>query len=364
MFGRIDEAPSPARTIDSTISATLLACSLYPPDIQKNFIVKRNGKEQWEQVEVVANIDAAESLPRLIDDLKARLDLSGLVVLEEEKEHAPLVTGYQMSIYRGDLIVYQLLILQEHLPLSPEIASEDVLPDPSLLPDSDGPRIAFIVDDAGYDLDRAMELLNLRRPMSISVLPKLKYSEHIAEMAHDMGFEVMLHLPMENSSAVRRSPGFITVEMTAKEMYWVIDRDLESIPYVAGINNHQGSEMTRDPEAMAHVMRYLADKKMFFIDSRTTSDSVAYKVARDFELKAAENDVFLDNEKDVEYIKERIQVLMQEAKDKGKAIGICHVHPSTTRAIHEMLPIIDEEGIKLVFASELAEWPPARGPGP
>ena len=170
-----------------------------------------------------------------------------------------------------------------------------------------------------------------------------------------MNYEIMMHLPMESGKRLRRSPGFITPDMTEKEMRWVIDRDLEAIPYVSGVNNHQGSMMTRDRAAMVLVMKYLAEKDMFFIDSRTTSDSVAYRTAKELGLRAAENNVFLDNEKNVEYIKERIQLLIQEAKQNGKSIGICHVHPETTKALHEMLPVIEKEGIKLVFASELTE---------
>jgi len=99
----------------------------------------------------------------------------------------------------------------------------------------------------------------------------------------------------------------------------------------------------------------LAQKDVFFIDSRTTSDSIAYKTAKAFGLRAAENDVFLDNKKEVEYIKQRVKVLMQEARRKGKAIGVCHVHPATTQALSQMFPVIDEEGFELVFASELVE---------
>ncbi len=138
-------------------------------------------------------------------------------------------------------------------------------------------------------------------------------------------------------------------------MYWVLDRNFDSIPFVSGVNNHQGSMMTANPDAMARLMKYLAKRNMFFIDSRTTGDTVAYQVAQEFGIRSAENNVFLDNEKDVEYIKERIELLMEEARQNGKAIGICHVHPATTQALHEMFPVIEEAGIELVFASELAE---------
>ena len=347
MFG--GAPPSAAARIDSIISANLEANNLYPPRVKKNFVTKRNGKSEWEQIEIVVNVGEDVSLADLCETLKVGLDSSSLDISESAASPDPSRAQRQMTIYCDELPVFQLLLLQERPAPAPEADPVEIEPEEDL------PRIAIIVDDAGYDLDRALELLNLRRPMSISILPKLKYSRHIAEVAHDMGYEIMMHLPMESEEQLRRSPGFITAGMTEKEIGWILDRDLESIPFASGVNNHQGSMMTRDPEAMAHVMKYLAKKDMFFVDSRTTSESVAYETAKEIGLRAAENDVFLDNEKRVEYIKERFLVLMQEAKEKGKAIGICHVHPETTRALHEMLPIIEKEGFKLVFASELVE---------
>lgn len=349
MLARGGEIVWDAKRIDSAISANLQARNLYPPAVQKNFIAKQNGKSEWEQIEVIVNIDKTASLPALVEALKAELGLSNLDIVEETDEHDPSFIKHQISVYREALPIYQLLILQERsTPARGSILKET--PSGEL-----HPKIALIIDDAGYDLDRALELLNLRRPMSISVLPKLKYSRHVAEMAHDMGYEVMMHLPMESGENLRRSPGFVAADMTETEMYWILDRNLESIPFVRGVNNHQGSMMTRDAEAMARLMKYLGGKDMFFVDSRTTSETVAYRTAKESGLRAAENNMFLDNEKDLEYIKERIRLLMQEAREKGKAIGICHVHPETTRALHEMFPVIEEEGIALVFASELAE---------
>lgn len=351
MFG--GAPPSAAARIDSIISANLEANNLYPPSVKKNFVIKRNAKSEWEQIEVVVNVGEDVSLAELCEALKIGLDSSSLDISENTASPDPSRAQRQMTIYSDELPVFQLLLLQERPTPAPE--ADQAADSAETEPEEDLPRIAIIVDDAGYDLDRALELLNLRRPMSISILPKLKYSRHIAEIAHDMGYEIMMHLPMESEEQLRRSPGFITAGMTEKEIAWVLDRDLESIPFAGGVNNHQGSMMTRDSEAMARVMKYLAKKDMFFVDSRTTSESVAYETAKTYGLRAAENDVFLDNEKQVEYIKERFLVLMQKAKEKGKAIGICHVHPETTKALHEMLPIIEKEGFKLVFASELVE---------
>jgi polysaccharide deacetylase 2 family uncharacterized protein YibQ len=351
MFARGSESLSTARRIDPVISAALAANNLPPPYVQKNLVIKDYGESEWEQIEVVINIGEDTSIVDLSDALNSGLDREGLNLVKNTREPTPSLTEHQITIYSDDLPIYQILFLQRRPAPVPAAVSEETAPES----EDERPRIAIIIDDAGYDLDRALEMLNLRQTMSVSILPKLRYSRQIAEVAHDMGYEVMMHLPMESGKKLRRNPGFITPDMMEKEMYWVIDNDLESIPYVSGVNNHQGSMMTRDRDAMVLVMKYLAEKNMFFIDSRTTSDSVAFQTAKELGLPAAENDIFLDNEKNVEYIKERIQLLIQEAKQNGKSIGICHVHSETTKALHEMLPVMEKEGIRLVFASELAE---------
>jgi polysaccharide deacetylase 2 family uncharacterized protein YibQ len=351
MFGRSHKGLSLARTIDPVITNALADKNLSQQYDQKNLVIKDYGKSEWEKIEVIISVEEDASLAGLSDALRNALDSEGLNVVETTTETGPTLIEHQITVYSKDLPVYQVLFLKRRAaPPSatvPETAAPEV--------DDNRPKIAIVVDDAGYDLDRVLELLNLRRSITISIFPQLRYSRQIAEVAHDMGYEVMMHLPMDSGKNLRRNPGHITGEMSDEEMYRVIEEDLQSIPYVKGVNNHQGSMMTSDREAMVRVLNYLGEKKLFFIDSRTTSETVAYQTAKDLGVPTAENNVFLDNEKDVEYIKERILLLIEEAKQNGKSVGICHVHPETTKALYEMFPVIEQEGIKLVFASELTE---------
>jgi polysaccharide deacetylase 2 family uncharacterized protein YibQ len=343
IFRHKPNIPLLVREIDSAVSTSFSAAGVKPSAIRKNSVAKQNGTFDWEQIEVIATLGETESIDELGAILRQRLHVLPVVVKEERKGDASSLRELQLSVYFDKAPIYQILLKRE--PAAPFPKHEP--------PAQDRPRIALIIDDVGYDVDRALKLLNLRRPMSISIFPQLKYSRHVAEVAHDMGYMVMMHLPMEPGENLRRNPGFIAPEMSENEMRWILDRNFESIPHVSGVNNHQGSKMTRNKEAMARVMQYLAEKDMFFVDSRTTSDSVAYRVAKASGLRAAENDMFLDNEKNVEYIKERLELLMREAEQKGEAIGICHVHPATLQALKDMLPVMDERGFELVHVSEL-----------
>jgi len=354
-----------AREVDAIVISHLLTQNdINPPEIRKNFIVKQDGTHVWEQIEITFTLDESQSMTGLSNALKKALNLPNLTVQEDHRSDGVEFSEMQLSVCFGNLPIYQVCMIQEKPAQVVEEIPADVViqerPAPTEILEEvptergDYVQIALVVDDVGYDIRDAIELLELKQPMTISILPQLKYSKHIAELAHDMGYEVMLHLPMESGKRLRRNPGFITPYMNEKELSWVLDRDLKSVPHVAGVNNHQGSLMTCDAEAMARVMNYLAKKGFFFIDSRTTSESIAYDVAKEYGLRAAKNDLFLDNMKEVDYIKGKIAELMQEARQKGNAIGICHIHPATIKALRQVLPTMEENGIELVFASELA----------
>ncbi len=341
-LGRVTDVRQLTKEIDSAFSAALVSAETPASAVSKNHVSKNDGKLEWDQVEVLVTLNETHSIYALRDRFLDNLTITSVVVRQSERDYSSF-KELLLTVYFRDLPVYQILLRQEH---APRDATKP-------LPAPPAPRVALIVDDVGYDLDRALELLSLRRPMTVSVFPQLRHSKRIAEVAHEMGYEVMMHLPMEPGENLRRNPGFIGQDMTDEQLQWTLDRDFESVPFVVGVNNHQGSKMTADPIAMARVMRYLARRDLFFIDSRTTSESVAYEVARSYGLRAAENDIFLDNEKRVDYIEERIELLIQRAETKGRAIGICHVHPATIQALTQMFTAFDRKGVKLVYASEL-----------
>ncbi len=334
-----------AREVDSIVSLVLADSGVNLDGIERNYVVKNNGKYHWEQVEVIVMLNESASLYTLRDNIRHSLSPRSLTMNEEALRNEDSIDEFQISVYHRQFPVYQIL-LKKKRPATIEAELPEV-------ETPQRPKIALVVDDVGYDLERAVELLNLNRVLTVSIFPKLRYSRHIAEIAHDKGYDVMMHLPMQPGAILRRNPGFVTSDMSEKELRKTLAEDLESIPYVVGVNNHQGSKMTRDPQAMARVAEFLVENGLYFIDSRTTPDSVAYKVAKNHGLRAAENDMFLDNEKDVAYIKGRLELLIERAEKKGKAIGICHVHPATIEALRQIFPVMEQRNIELVPASEL-----------
>jgi hypothetical protein len=215
--------------------------------------------------------------------------------------------------------------------------------------------LAIIVDDVGNDRAAAESVLALPFPVTVSVLPHLPLSSEIADEAARHGDEVMLHLPMQaESQSVPAEATELRVGMHGDEVRTVLEGMLETVPHAAGVNNHEGSRATADPQLMDALMPALRSRGLFFIDSRTTALTVAFDAARHFGVRTASRKVFLDDSLEGKAIREQIGVAERDADRDGDAIAIGHPHPETIAALREMLPRLKQQGIRLVFASDLA----------
>jgi len=217
------------------------------------------------------------------------------------------------------------------------------------------PRLALIIDDGGYDMEKFKKMLGMGKPVTFAILPNTPHGREAAFMAHQDGSEVMLHLPMEpkEGELFPLEKDTLLIGMSPKEIQSILLDDLKQIPYVRGINNHMGSKATEDPKVMQALMASLKKEKLYFIDSHTSPQSLGPEIARQAGVATWQNDKFIDHEKDLDAIKEAIRLAMRKAKKEGKALAIGHPHPLTARAIREMIPEIEKEGIRLVFASEI-----------
>jgi len=217
-------------------------------------------------------------------------------------------------------------------------------------------RLAIILDDvAGDDSGASVDsIFALHYPLTLSVLPNHAHSAGIAADAHQRGYQVMLHLPMLAVGAEKPESSELRPGMTSSQVAAELDGMLATVPYAVGVNNHQGSLATSNPQLMAELMPLLRARNLFFIDSRTTAATVAFDTARGDGVRTAFRNVpFLDDVRDVAAIRHQLSLAFKDAKEKGEAIAIGHPHPETLRALSEMLPEAQANGILLVHVSDL-----------
>jgi uncharacterized protein len=215
-------------------------------------------------------------------------------------------------------------------------------------------RIAIVIDDWGYHLNNFAIVQGIKQPLTCAILPNLRNSGIVAKELNRLGFEIILHLPMEPRERYRLENNTITANMNAQEIHSIFEKDLVSVIFAKGVSNHMGSRITEDNRVSSMVMAEAKKHKLYFLDSFVTAKSVCRTIARKIKIKFAKRDVFLDNQDDPEYIRGQLEKLKNLSRKQGTAIGIGHDRKNTLMVLKEMLPQLENEGYKFVFVSEIA----------
>ena len=215
------------------------------------------------------------------------------------------------------------------------------------------PRLAIIIDDCGQWPDTERAFVALPFPLTLSVLPHVRFGSAIARDANAAGKGVMLHLPMQTVSGRYPGPGTITTTMADAAIRNEVASDLAELPQARGVNNHEGSLATQDARVMGDIADVLARDGRFFIDSRTSSASVGESVARGRGVPSASRSVFLDNVDAEPAIEARLLEAIADARNTGSAIAIGHPRAATLAAVRNVGPIAEADGVELTLASAL-----------
>lgn len=226
------------------------------------------------------------------------------------------------------------------------------------VPSGEAPaRVAIIIDDVGFDSGPVLELARLALPMTFAILPHQRYSRSLAKALHASGHEVILHLPMEPIAYPARDPGegAIGQSMRPGDIAAAVRRDLDGIPEAVGVNNHMGSRATSDPAVMRAVLGVVGQRGLYFLDSRTTPDTVGFDMAREMGIPAVQRSVFLDDRREASYIEGQVRELLRKAREQGSAVAIGHPDPATVQVLRRSVGLFRNEAVRVVPASELAE---------
>ena len=243
----------------------------------------------------------------------------------------------------------RLLLACTLLPALPVAAADDYVPAATA-------SIALIIDDLGNQLHQGRQAVALPGPVACSFLPNAPYTRQLARLADAGNKEIMLHLPMQAVSDAAREPGELTLDMTQQQLMDTLQRHLAEVPKVSGINNHQGSLLTRHPGHMAWLMQgIIRHGPLFFVDSRTTTATVALQMANEYGVPGIERKVFLDNVLEPAAVLRQFRQLLASARANGTALGIGHPNPETLDLLARELPRLADYNVQLVPVRRLIE---------
>lgn len=216
-------------------------------------------------------------------------------------------------------------------------------------------RIAIIVDDFGYQDGALIEAFcGLKQRLTISIFPGFEQTPWIAEQAAKSGHGVMVHMPMEPIDYPNRDPGrnAIFADYSSERIQTLTRQALAAVPHARGLNNHMGSRVTQNREAIGPVLREVARYGFFFVDSVTSPRSVAFTVAQEMGMPSGRNGLFLDRKETEPAVEKALESLARRARREGTAIGIGHAKATTLAAFQRMLPELESRGIEFITAEE------------
>jgi len=327
------------------IADKIIQSQLYETGVSKTDILlqqsslKKEESIAWEQSFLQIQLPRSKSLSSIEGDLKKSFSRLGKPFSIHSSQSPE---SLQLEVRVMDRITHQITFLYAK---------------PPALGIGLRPKVAIVIDDLGGETSVSQELLRWDLPVTFSILPFTPHAKTLALEAQRKGKEIILHLPMEPHEYPKIKPGegVLLQEMNDEKLLHQLSKDIEAVPYIKGVSNHMGSRLMEDPEKMRIILSELKRRGLFFLDSRTTPQTVGLQTAKSLGLRATERSLFLDNSQKEEDVKQQLEKLVHLALSKGKAIGIGHPHASTIKSLKEMIPKIQEKGIEIVLLSDLME---------
>ncbi|MBQ9239608.1 MAG: divergent polysaccharide deacetylase family protein [Treponema sp.] len=236
-----------------------------------------------------------------------------------------------------------------HNPPTGESALSATIP-----PARNGAKLVFVFDDAGQNMAQLEQFVTLPFPVTVAVLPKIAHSAAAAARVRSSGNEVLLHQPMQAINLnINPGPGAILPDMSLDEIGAVIRENIREIGPVAGMNNHEGSLISEDEFKIGRAMQVAHEAGVFYLDSRTTSQTRVPQAAMGLGIGYYERNVFLDNTKKREDILHELRTGLSIANTKGAVIMIGHVWSADVlpAILRELYPILRAKGYTFTTVS-------------
>ena len=216
------------------------------------------------------------------------------------------------------------------------------------------PALAIVIDDVGLDRAAFDAALAIDAPLTFAILPYAPAAPEFAREAAAAGREVFLHMPMEPRGLADPGPRALTKALSPADVSNRTAWALRRVPGAVGVNNHMGSRLTADREAVGTALAPLQGRGLVFLDSMTSPDSVAADAASALGMPALRRDVFLDNDRSPDAVSAALDAAFEQARKQGRAVAIGHPRPETLAVLAEAEARAEAAGVRLTTVSALA----------
>ena len=215
-------------------------------------------------------------------------------------------------------------------------------------------QLAIVIDDLGYSIVNGKLSIDLPGKVTVAILPFAPNSVGLAEYAKRKNKEVIIHLPMQaKSKTIQKTESrTLNVSMSAIQYTTILDASLSRFAEAKGVSNHMGSLLTEKESPMKQVLTATGNRGLYFLDSKTTNQSIAKKVANKARVPYVARDFFLDNVKSERSMKTIMTSAFTLSRKTGGSVIIGHPYRGTLAFLERELRNLPTD-IDLVFVSEL-----------
>ncbi|PGZ95954.1 hypothetical protein COE51_19095 [Bacillus pseudomycoides] len=223
-------------------------------------------------------------------------------------------------------------------------------------------KVTIVIDDFGNNMKGTEKMLSLPIPLTVAVMPFLPSTKQDATSAHQKGHEVIIHMPMEPVKGKKEwlGPKAITTDLSDDEIRSRVKQAIEEVPFAIGMNNHMGSKVTADERVMRIILSVCKEHGLFYLDSKTSPNSVVKKVAEEIGVPTVENKLFFDDIYTSAHVIKQANSLLKKLENEPVMVAIGHVGPPgeiTSSVIRSYIPKIKEKA-DFIFLSDLVSPAP------
>jgi len=215
-------------------------------------------------------------------------------------------------------------------------------------------ELAIVIDDLGYSYQAGKRAIDLPGQITLAILPFAPNTRALAKYAKEKNKEVIIHLPMQaEQDEVNVSEKVVLRQhMSSIQFKVILDASSNNLSNARGISNHTGSLLTQKRVSMRKLMSLLAQGDFYFLDSKTSSQSIATKIANQFNVAHVSRDFFLDNIKTESNMEAMFKRAIKLSRKTGKATVLAHPYASSLYFLERQLADLPHD-IQTVFASKL-----------
>ena len=222
-------------------------------------------------------------------------------------------------------------------------------------------NLAIVIDDLGNNMKGTEEIVKLPVKLTVAIMPFMPSTKEDAELAHQYGHEVIVHLPMEPKKGKKSwlGPGAITTDLSDKEIRKRVEDAVKDIPHAVGMNHHMGSKATEDERIMKIVLQVCKENGLFYLDSKTTGKSVVGKLANELDVPFLENNFFFDDVYTTQHITNQGKKLEKKLTEYEQLVAIGHVGisgPMMVSVLKEYIPLYKNKADIVVLSELIPEY--------